>query len=218
MLVSLLGFLAFIAVITEYPGLGGWNLVSIALEISLIVAVWSLVRDRFWFLVGMALIVLGAISLVLQFITVNLYVEVFGISIVFLFYSMSTIIAFRELFRPGQIDLNKIFGSICVYLLAGLNWAILYYYQSILNPESFAGLEYSDLKEKMFSLIYYSYVTLSTLGYGDITPASPVAQALGVMEALFGQFYIAILVAIMVGTHISTRREKKQQIIEPADD
>ena len=206
LLLSLLGFLAFIAVVTEYPELGDWGLVSFAFEVSLIIAVWSLVRQRLWFIIGVCLIVLGAISIVLQMLTDSLYAEIFGITVVFLFYIMTTFIAFRELFSRGPIDLNKIFGSICVYLLAGLNWAILYYYQSILNHDAFNGLEYSDLKEKMFNLIYYSYVTLSTLGYGDITPNSPIAQVLGVLEALFGQFYIAILVAILVGTHISSRR------------
>ena len=208
LLISLLGFLAFIAIVTEYPEVGGWNLVTVAFELSLIVAVWSLVRDRFWFIAGIILIVLGAISIVIQVITENVYSEVFGITIVFLFYLMTTVIAFRELFNPGGVDSNKIVGSICVYLLVGLIWAILYYYQSLLNPDAFIGLEYDDLKEKMFSLIYYSYVTLSTLGYGDITPNSPIAQVLAVTESLFGQFYIAILVAIMVGTHISRYRNQ----------
>jgi len=209
LLISLLSFLAFIAVVTEYPNIGGWGLVSFAFELSLIIAVWSLVRQKLWFIIGIFLIVLGAISVVMQLMIDSLYTEVFGITVVFLFYIMTTFIAFRELFRRGAIDLNKIFGSICVYLLAGLNWAILYYYQTILNHNAFNGLEYSDLKEKMFNLIYYSYVTLSTLGYGDITPNSPITQALAVLEALFGQFYIAILVAILVGTHISARREQK---------
>jgi len=57
-------------------------------------------------------------------------------------------------------------------------------------------------------LLYYSYVTLSTLGYGDITPVTPIARTLSFLEALFGQFYIAILVASFVGMHISIRRSK----------
>jgi len=56
--------------------------------------------------------------------------------------------------------------------------------------------------------LYYSYVTLSTLGYGDITPVTPIARTLSFLEALFGQFYIAILVASFVGMHISVRRSK----------
>ncbi len=207
LLASLLGFLAFLAIITEYPQLGGWRLISIAFEVSLIVAIWSLVRKRTWFVVGMVLIVIGAMGVVAHFWTQALWTNVISLMVSFCFYLMTTLIAFQELFRPSPIDLNKIMGSVCIYLLAGLNWALLYYFEELLHPGAFAGLDTSSVEEMMFNLIYYSYVTLSTLGYGDITPLAPIAKVLAVLEALFGQFYIAILVAIIVGIHVSLRKK-----------
>jgi len=207
LLASLLGFLAFFAIITEYPQFGGWNLVSIGFELSLFVAVWGLIRNRkmFWF--GMAMVALGAVSVVVQLVHASVAAKLVGLFSVFTFYFMTTLIAFQEMFRPSSINLNKIIGSVCIYLLVGLNWAILYNFESMLHPGAFSGFQASSLEEEMFDLIYYSYVTLSTLGYGDITPVSPIARMLAVIEALFGQFYIAILVASMVGTHISRHRK-----------
>ena len=65
------------------------------------------------------------------------------------------------------------------------------------------------LDEKLPELAYYSFVTLTTLGYGDITPATPYARALSNLEAIFGQFYIAILVAALVGIYIANRIDPK---------
>lgn len=206
LLISLLGFLAFMAIFTQYPQLGGWRLLSIAFEISLIIAIWSLIRDRAWFIAGVVLAGIGAVIIVLQFFIDHVWLVYLNLSTVFGFYLMSTVIAFVEMARPAAIDANKIIGSICVYLLMGLNWAFLYYFSELLQPGSFQGLTITHMEHKLFELTYYSYVTLSTLGYGDITPVQPIVQTLAIIEALFGQFYIAILVAILVGTHISSSR------------
>lgn len=61
-------------------------------------------------------------------------------------------------------------------------------------------------------LAYFSFVTLTTLGYGDISPVTPFARALVNLEAIFGQFYIAILVAALVGIHISSRTASKRDL------
>ena len=206
LLVSLLGFLAFMAVFTQYPQLSGWRLLSIAFEVSLIVAIWSLVRDRTWFIAGVVLVCIGAVAIVAQFFFSTMWLVYFNLVVIFSFYLMTTVIAFMEMARPSLIDLNKIIGSICVYLLVGINWAFLYYFADVMQPDSFKGLAVTNIEMRLFELTYYSYVTLSTLGYGDITPVQPIVQTLAFLEALFGQFYIAILVAILVGTHISHHR------------
>lgn len=206
LLISLLGFLAFMAIFTQYPQLGGWRLLSISFEISLIIAMWTLVKNRLWFIAGVVLASIGAITILLQFFSDNPWLIYLNMAAVFCFYLMTTVIALLEIARPTAIDLNKIMGSICVYLLAGINWAFLYYFAELLHPGSFQGLTITHMELRLFELSYYSYVTLSTLGYGDITPVQPIVQTLAIIEALFGQFYIAILVAILVGTHISSGR------------
>lgn len=203
LLVSLLGFLAFMAIFTQYPKLGGWRLLSIAFEASLIVAMWSLVKQRTYFIIGVILVSVGAIAILAQSLNNYPGLIYLNMAAVFAFYLMTTAIAFGEVIRPTPIDLNKIIGSICIYLLAGINWAFMYYFADLIHPGSFSGISITDVELRLFEMTYFSYVTLSTLGYGDVLPIEPVVQTLAVIEALFGQFYIAILVAILVGTHIS---------------
>jgi len=125
-----------------------------------------------------------------------------------LFYLFTTMLAFEAMFTGEQIDLNMIMGSVCVYILVGITWSILYFFESVIHPGAFNGIVVEVGKQRFSDLLYYSYVTLSTLGYGDITPVTPIARTLAFLEALFGQFYIAILVASFVGMHISVRRSK----------
>ncbi len=211
LLVSLLLFLGFLAVLHQYPHIGGGRLISIAFVFSLVIAIWSLVKERLWLMAGITLAGIAAITAVLQIFFSSEWLIEINLVAVFVFYVMSTVIAFMALIRSSTIDMNKIVGSICVYLLAGINWGFLYYFAEILQDGSFKGFVSTDTGGDLFNLVYYSYVTLSTLGYGDITPIRPIVQILAVMEALFGQFYIAILVAILVGTHISNRRSGREE-------
>ena len=82
-------------------------------------------------------------------------------------------------------------------------WAMLYGLVNIFVPQSFSGLEPGPLKEDMHDLMYFSIVTLTTLGYGDITPLSDVAKALASVQALVGQIYLTVLIARLVGLHIA---------------
>ena len=74
-------------------------------------------------------------------------------------------------------------------------------------PGSFAGITAGNVTELLNQLTYFSFVTLTTLGYGDILPLTPIATSLAYLEAVIGQLYIAILIAGLVGTHLSQRAE-----------
>jgi hypothetical protein len=100
-----------------------------------------------------------------------------------------------------------IHATLCLYLIIGLFWGSLYSLLYELDPDSFAGvlLEY-DQDGLLTAFNYFSMVTLTTLGYGDITPQTPGAGALCQMEAIVGQFYTAVVVAWLVGNWVSERR------------
>jgi hypothetical protein len=100
--------------------------------------------------------------------------------------------------RPGRVDTEKIYAAICVYFFIGVVWKNFYLLVDQLIPGSFGPTELAR-----GSLLYFSFITLSTLGYGDITPANGPAQALAYLEALTGQLYLTILVARLVGLHIA---------------
>jgi voltage-gated potassium channel Kch len=108
-----------------------------------------------------------------------------------------------QVYRSGPVTYHRILGAVAVYLLLGLIWANAYGLLQQLRPDAFAGM----LNEAFISQtwIYYSFVTLTTVGYGDITPVHPVARSLAIGEALTGQLYLAITLARLVSLHVSTR-------------
>jgi voltage-gated potassium channel len=103
---------------------------------------------------------------------------------------------------------DAIFGAVCGYLLLGIIWNLLYSAVESTAPGSFQ-LSASGRNDPLASrldrsaLSYYSFITLTTVGYGDVTPTTPLARTLSWMEALTGQFYLAILVAGLVGFKVT---------------
>lgn len=111
-----------------------------------------------------------------------------------------------DVLRAGRITADKIYGAICVYLLIGFAWAFVYAILEQLQPGSFQLPEQmggvSDYVAHVMRMRYFSFVTLTTVGYGDIVPRSAAAQNLAALEAVMGQIYLAVLVARLVGLHI----------------
>lgn len=123
---------------------------------------------------------------------------VFGL----LFFSFVIIAILRFILEQYHITLDVIFGAVVVYLLVGVLWSLIYSLLELLHPGSF-NFAKSQLQDSRFSLVYFSFVTLTTLGYGDFTPATPTAGSVAVLEAIIGQIYLAVLVARLVGVHIA---------------
>jgi voltage-gated potassium channel Kch len=119
--------------------------------------------------------------------------------------------------RSGPITAVSIQGAIAIYLLFGLSWANAYLIAIQLNPHSFqstVGLSVTSVSE----WFYYSYVTLTTLGYGEITPISRVARALAIGEAVTGQLYLAVLIARLIGMEIISSQQKAFQNDSPTNE
>jgi hypothetical protein len=107
-----------------------------------------------------------------------------------------------------QASGDAIFGAICGYLLLGIIWSLTYSAVEMAFPGSFStassrstGVVAARLDRG--TLGYYSFITLATVGYGDVTPTTPLARTLAWMEAITGQFYLAILVAGLVGFKVT---------------
>jgi voltage-gated potassium channel Kch len=117
-------------------------------------------------------------------------------------------------FHEGPVTAHRITGAIVVYLLFGLMWGFLYQLIALLIPEAFklpqAMTTYTaDLSQN--SLLYFSFETLTTLGYGDILAVHPVARVLVILEALTGQLFPAILLARLVSLQIVHSRDNKKR-------
>ena len=126
-----------------------------------------------------------------------------------LFFCYIILVVLAYVLHSRYITQEVISGALVVYLLLGLLWTFLFTLVEHLNPGSFSFAN-SLGAENRFSFLYYSYVTLTTLGYGDITPLTPTATSLAVLEAIIGQLYLTVLIARLVSLHIShsSRSEK----------
>ena len=100
---------------------------------------------------------------------------------------------------------DELSGAIVSYLLLGIMWGLLYSYIEFISLNSFSFAAAHDIQAKGSALFYYSFVTLTTLGYGDILPISRFARMAAYLEAVTGVMYTAILVAGLVG-HVGRHR------------
>jgi len=122
--------------------------------------------------------------------------------------STFTALVLVQVFREGPITTYRIQGSILVYLLIGFTWAVAYQLVHAVVPAAFSFAQGDPgPAHSRDPLIYYSFVTLTTVGYGDITPIHAIARSLAMAEALIGQLYPAILIARLVSMQISSSRE-----------
>ena len=103
----------------------------------------------------------------------------------------------QVLFSEG-VDNNKIICSVAQFLLLGLMWTTVYLLILEFSPDAFTGLTHQPWAENFSRVAYFSFVTLTTLGYGDISPKLPLAQVVVYLEAMTGIFYMAIVVASLV--------------------
>jgi hypothetical protein len=112
------------------------------------------------------------------------------------------LVVLGQTFRAGPVTSHRIQGGIAGYLLLGLVWAQAYALVEMLHPGSFSGPITPAAGHRSFA--YFSFVTLTTVGYGDILPVHPAARSLAMLEAVTGPLYIAILLARLVSLAMAT--------------
>lgn len=112
-----------------------------------------------------------------------------------------------QIIRSRRVTKNLLYATFCLYLIIGLFWGSLYMLLEELLPGSYGGGLLENVQERSVHIFnYFSMVTLTTLGYGDIIPQTTGAAALCQMEAIVGQFFSAVLVAWLVGMYVSERQ------------
>ena len=118
-------------------------------------------------------------------------------------------ITFREVFRRGRVTRHTVRGGLCLYLLIGLIWALGFAIIESLSPGAFRHEEVVGREGAIQLFVYYSLVTLSTLGYGDVVPIHPLARSLAAIEAIVGQLYIAVFVATLVARFMTGEESER---------
>ena len=113
----------------------------------------------------------------------------------------------RALFAPGPVTIHRVIGAVVLYLIAALGFSMAYRLIGDFVPDAFAGVTIdADSLRSMVSMIYFSFVALTSTGFGDIVPVHPIARSVANLEAVIGQLYPATLVAVLVSQHLETRR------------
>lgn len=196
------------------PALLSRLLVVIGFSLMLLTALFAIGRSRRELRIA---VILSVPSVILQVLCTlptlqeNDYIRVWGCLLAIIFLAYIVIITIGALFRQRTITTDLICASLCAYLLLGVCWAFGYSLIEILNSGSFSiadthtdasgGLNISGTHFGF--ALYYSFVTLTTLGYGDVIPILPISRSFSYGEAVMGQIYLAVLVARLVGLHIS---------------
>src|SRR4029453_733173 len=120
-------------------------------------------------------------------------------AIAVLFLLLSVRLGLQVVLARGRVTTNHLLGAMSVYLLLGVTWALVFRILHRVAPGSFDGLSTGSPSE----FLYFSFVTLATLGYGDITPVNPIARTAVYLEAVVGQLYVAVLIASLVSRQVT---------------
>ena len=196
---ALIGMLLAGAITRELPNRPSLQVLEYSSLILMLVSLRSLSKNRSWLtrlitLIGVTLLVVvakGAID--------HYYFEFAYLSLLFIFFASAAWLVGSEVLLTESVDVNKIVGSVALYILLALIWSIFYTILLEISPAAMKGVEAGLWVDNMSIMTYFSFVTLTTLGFGDISPATPVAQILVALEAVTGMFYLAIIVASLIG-------------------
>jgi len=184
----------------------------------MLASVYAVRGEKRLFLIGIALVLPAVI---VNWLTIGVEIPWLLVAarlLLALFLVLTTSVILYEIATETQVTADTIYGSACVYLLFGLIFAFLFSSFEMLFPGSFemtvqgipGGIASVAYESAIFSeLVYFSYVTLTTLGYGDITPLTQMVRWLSTFEAVLGQFYLAVLVARLIGMYLAGLQQRR---------
>ncbi len=206
LLISITLTLSLKPFIEGFIGIGNL-LMDIFATIVLISGVYVASQKKHFFYIGM---IIAFPALAVHWL--RYFVEVPSLFIVgqvfsAMFFTFLVVLILIYLCKKEKINADVIAGAICGYLLIGLMWASFYSVLEALQPGSFQVPDHFSTDSSYFT--YYSYVTLTTLGFGDIIPMTSQARSLSVLESVAGPVYLAVLVARLVGMGISQSMRKE---------
>lgn len=205
LLLALLSFAIFLAPWLIIEKIVSQVLIQSIFLIVLVTGVFAISSNRLYRLITVLISVLAVVSRAwhevdVSNIALSLFENIFAVGTLFVF----GILMFRRFLRGDTLLQYRIAAAVAIYLLIGLIWGHLYNMIHILDPNSFA----IDHNPNEFVLSYFSFVTLVTLGYGDVVPVSSAARSLAILEGVAGQLYMVILISSLVSEFSSLAVKK----------
>jgi hypothetical protein len=185
------------------------TLAAVLMSLVLLAALYTLNLSRAYLTIGLLVMVPAFVTRWALHFYRTPQLEVFAALSASAFIFITVVGLVRELFSIKRVTLDTISAAICAYLLLGLAWGFLFAVVALEHPGSFSRVllvSSGANASPMFMLhnfFYYSFVCLTTTGYGDIAPTSDAARALSILESVTGQMYLAILIARLVSLEVA---------------
>ena len=199
--------LLFLAPAATGAGLLGRFLLDTVFVLILLAGVAVVSGARGPTLVISAFAVIQLITQVLRHVPGGVALDTLNLLCTVLFLALMAAVVLIQVFRKGPINLHRIQGAIAVYLMIGIMWGCLYQAILLNSPGAFLVLGIpSSAATHPETLFYFSFVTLTTVGFGDVTAVHPIARSLAMLEALMGQLFPTILIARLVAMSITSRK------------
>lgn len=204
LLSSLLLLLVLIPLMGELPFVG--FILSLTLSYILLSCILVLSNDRVNIKIGLFLAVpYFILNWVFHSFPSLVWLEridlVFGV----LFFGFVTVVMLVKILKCREVDLEIVFAALSAYILIGFTWAFIYALIDSFLPGSFINIP-PDAIDPRYRFNYFSFVTLTTLGFGDITPVNSISQSWTILEAIIGQIYLVVVISGLVGAFINRDR------------
>jgi Ion channel len=194
----------------------GLLILDVAAATILVAASYALSERKHLFTIAVVLSVISIIAAGLLLVFPQRWAVLLEHGCVVVLVTFFSVSILGYVLRTGRVTVDRIFAAVCVYMLIGFAWTFAYAFLEEIAPGSFVALSetgQNDYVARVLRLRYFSFMTLTTVGYGDIIPRSPAARTMAMLEAVMGQIYLMVLVARLVGlhivhSHVSERRDK----------
>ena len=173
-------------------------------------AVYAVSQKKHHLAIGVLLALPMLSSIWISYLLEHIGLRVFGYlcGAVFFVFTIVQILIF--IFKQERVSRDLIVGAVLVYLLMALAWTFIIAILEILHPGSYAMAQ-TESGRGTWHFLYFSFVTITTLGYGDITPVTKLARSLCILEAVMGQIYLVVSVAWLVGMHVSQKMTERSR-------
>lgn len=205
LLFALLIFLIAVPVAADFVAGNPPVVRALLFSTILVIGVWSLQGGGRLFPIGIFFVIAGVALSAVSASSNSSAFQLLSLVVLISFLLVAITHTMKQVAFGTDMSSNRLVGVVCVYLLLGVIWALSYSLLELAVPGSFGGFEPGADRGWDSEWLYFSFVTMTTLGYGDLLPLSATARAMAYLQAVFGQFYIAILVAGLVSAYIAHR-------------
>ncbi len=202
LLCLILGLLVLVPILNRF--VTARIFLEIFLTAIVISMAYTISRKKGYLIAGVLLAIVTLAALWSQYFFPNKSIAAIGMIAGALFIGGVIIGMLRFVIKSTEVNREIIYAAILLYLMAALMWAFVYTFLELVDPASF-NIDLGRPEGHLLVFQYYSFVTITTLGYGDITPVTEVAKAFSVLEAVVGQLYLVVAVAWLVGMYVSKK-------------